>query len=146
VSKGRNKRQPTRRPVPPAVPAGDRPLPGDELLQVRDRGAVRAYVRDAVDARRTLRPLALFVPAFGLAMITAVGPSSELGTTLLIGSLVVLAVVALDAYLLGSAIVRMARAEFPKAQINGRATGWYVFMRAHRPRSMRLPRTRVSPG
>jgi hypothetical protein len=145
VSKGRNKRQPARRPVRPAAPAGDRPLPGDELLQVRDRGAVRAYVRDAVDARR-IRLTALFVPAFGLAMITAVGPSSELGTNLLIGSLVVLAVVAVDAYLLGSAIVRMARAEFPKAQISGPATGWYVFMRAHRPRSLRLPRTRVSPG
>ena len=121
------------------------PWPDDDQLPARERGPVRAYVRDAVDARGP-RPILLFMPAFALGLICAFGPPSELAHNILLGCLAVLAVVILDAVLLGRSIIRMSRAEFPKSQISGPATGWYVFMRAHRPRSMRLPRPRVSPG
>jgi hypothetical protein len=51
----------------------------------------------------------------------------------------VLAVVAVDAALLGSSIIRAARQAFAAERVPRFATAWYVFMRAHRPRSMRRP-------
>jgi Protein of unknown function (DUF3043) len=151
VSAGR-KRKPARRPAgtatarrePPAGPraAGTGPrsvgrLP-DELLPPWERGPVRAFVRDAVDARGPRLTL-LFMPAFALALITIFGPRSELGDYLKVASLAVLVVVAVDAALLGASLVRAARQAFPTERVPRFATSWYVFMRAHRPRSMRRP-------
>jgi len=99
---------------------------------------VRAFVRDAVDAHGPRLTL-LFMPAFALALITIFGPRSSLGDYLKAASLAVLAVVAVDAALLGSSIIRAARHAFPAERVPRFATAWYVFMRAHRPRSMRRP-------
>ena len=126
MSKGNRKRKPARgrdtgaaptaRREPPATPtrastrapAGQRALP-DELLPPWERGPVRAFVRDAVDARGP-RPMLLFMPAFAVALITDFGPQSELGHILLLVSLAALAVVAVDALLLGTSLLRAARA------------------------------------
>lgn len=135
---------PTVRREPPATAragAAARRRPDhvpDELLPPWERGPVRAFVRDAVDARGP-RPILLFMPAFALALITIFGPQSELGHYLMLVSLAALAVVAVDAVLLGSQLVRAARQAFPGERVGRLATGWYVFMRAHRPRSMRRP-------
>jgi hypothetical protein len=104
---------------------------------------VRAYLRDVVDVRHRL--VGLFMPVFAVALITALGPASDLQRYLLSGSLVVLAAMVVDAVLLGRSVTAMARAEFPNAQVSGPGTAWYAFMRAHRPRRMRLPAPRVSP-
>jgi hypothetical protein len=134
----------TVRREPPATPAaatGPRragTLPPDEQLPPWERGPVRAFVRDAVDAHGPRLTL-LFMPAFALALITIFGPRSELGDYLKAASLAVLAVVAVDAALLGSSIIRAARQAFPAERVPRFATAWYVFMRAHRPRSMRRP-------
>jgi Protein of unknown function (DUF3043) len=153
VSKGSRKRKPARRAAvitpaarrePPSTPP--RPSPGrlpDELLPPWERGPVRAFVRDAVDARGARLTL-LFMPAFALALITIFGPASQLGHYLKLASLAALAVVAVDTVLLGSSITRAARRAFPTERINRIATTWYVFMRAHRPRSMRRPAPTVS--
>ena len=117
------------------------PVP-DSALHPRDRGPVRAYVRDVVDSRRSL--VGLFVPAFGGVLITTLGPASELQATLQVVSLAALAVSLAAAVVLGVNVTRMARAEFPKAQVDGLPTGFYAFMRAHRPRSTRLPPPRVT--
>ena len=162
MSKGRRKRTAPRaavavaRPEPPAARrpdhdgpnragTGERPAYDDETLPPWERGPVRRCARDAVDARGP-RLLLLFMPAFALALITGFGPKSDLGHTLLLASLAVLAVVAVDAVVLGSSIVGAARREFSKAQVNAFSTGWYVFMRAHRPRSMRRPAPLVRSG
>ena len=108
------------------------------MLPPWERGPVRAFVRDAVDARGP-RLVLLFMPAFAMALITYFGPESALGHTLLLVSLAVLGVVAVDALVLGWAVVRAARQEFPGERVGSLGTGWYVFMRAHRPRSMRRP-------
>lgn len=133
---------PVARREPPATrrraPA-DRADDADRLLPPWERGPVRAFVRDAVDARGPRPLLLLFMPAFALALITIFGPASELGRWLLLGSLAVLAVVAVDALLLGSQLVRAARRAFPGTPVPAAGTCWYVFMRAHRPRSMRRP-------
>ncbi|MGE0300977.1 MAG: DUF3043 domain-containing protein, partial [Pseudonocardia sp.] len=38
---------------------------------------------------------------------------------------------------------RKARLAYPQEQVAGLRTGWYAFMRVHRPRRMRLPAPRV---
>ncbi|MHA6782104.1 DUF3043 domain-containing protein [Pseudonocardia saturnea] len=121
----------------------ERTLAVDEHLPTRDRGPVRAYVRDVVDARRRL--VGLFMPAFACALISWQSPASGLRTILLTVGLVALAVVVTDAMVLGVQVVRMARLQFPTTEVSGLRTGWYAFMRAHRPRRMRRPAPRVSP-
>ncbi len=108
------------------------------MLPPWERGPVRAFVRDAVDSRGP-RLMLLFMPAFALALITGFARPSDFGHALLIGSLAVLVVVAVDAVVLATSIVGAARAALPNARVNAFSTGWYVFMRAHRPRSMRRP-------
>lgn len=133
--------EPADRPTPAA--RGPKDVP-DEALQPRDRGPVRAHVRDLVDSRRGL--VGLFAPGFGGTLIAGLGPRSDLQRWLLIISVVLLVVSVVDAVLLGRKATRSARARFPGATVDGPRTGWYAFMRAHRMRSVRLPPPRVAPG
>lgn len=124
--------------------ASSRKPPPDEALHPRDRGPVRAYVRDVVDARRGL--VGLFVPGFGGTLISALSPASDLQRWLLVICVALLAVALVDALLLGRKVTRQARARFPDEVVDGRRTGFYAFMRAHRMRSLRLPPPRVGVG
>jgi hypothetical protein len=121
-----------------------RRAPGNDALPPRDRGPVRAFVRDAVDARRRL--VGLFLPALGAVVISAFGPASDLQRYLLFASVAALAAVLVDAVLMGLTITRAARAAFPGEPVPALATGWYAFVRAHRSRSVRRPAPRVAPG
>jgi hypothetical protein len=129
------------RPATPRRRPGD---PRDRDLAPQDRGPVRAFIRDEVDARRRL--VGLFLPVLGVVVICVLGPASPLQRNVLFAGLVVLAAVAVDAVLMGVTITRAARAAFPGEQVPGLATGWYAFLRAHRNRSVRRPAPRVSPG
>jgi Protein of unknown function (DUF3043) len=121
--------------------AGD---PRDRDLAPHDRGPVRAFLRDEVDARRRLA--GLFLPVLGIVVICALSPASDWQRYGLIGGLVVLGAVAVDAVLMGITLTRAARAEFPDEPVPGLATGWYAFLRAHRSRALRRPAPRVAPG
>ena len=127
------------------TPAG-RPAAGagEPDLHPRDRGPVRAFVRDAVDSRRRL--VGLLLPAAGITVTCAFAPRSDLQQYLLAGSLVLLAAVVLDGIRLGVDVTRMARDRFPDADVPGLSTGWYAVMRAHRSRGARRPPPRVTPG
>ena len=114
----------------------------DEHLHPRDRGRVRAYVRDLVDGRRNL--LGLFMPTFAVALIATVNRPSDIRTWSLVLSLPLLALMAVEAVALGVWVTRKARAAFPDVQVGALRTGWYAFMRAHRPRRVRLPAPRVT--
>ena len=115
----------------------------DRDLAPHDRGPVRAFIRDEVDARRRL--VGLFLPVLGVVVISVFAPASDLQRNALFGSLAVLAVVVADAVLMGVSLTRAARAAFPDEQVPGLATGWYAFLRAHRSRSVRRPPPRVAP-
>ena len=120
------------------------PVPDESHLPPWDRGPVRSHVRDVVDGGRNLTWA--FVPFFALAMITIVGPPSELADVLRIVSLVALALLAVEVLVRGLAATRSARHAYPDRQVNAVSTTFYWFMRAHRPRSMRRPAPRVRPG
>ena len=130
----------------PAAASSRRPkAPHDDALHPRDRGPVRAYVRDLVDARRR-GLVGLFVPGFGGTLIAALGPSSNLQRWLLVICAVLLAISLVDAVVLGRTVTRRARARFPGEVVDGWRTGFYAFMRAHRMRNLRLPPPRVERG
>lgn len=123
----------------------ERMMAGDErYLLPRDRGPVKAYVRDLVDSRRNV--LGLFMPLAILVFITLLIPlpavqqyATLLTTVMLLGMVV-------EGFLNGRRISRQVRAKFPKENVKGASIGWYAFVRASQIRKLRMPKPRVSPG
>ncbi|GLY66164.1 DUF3043 domain-containing protein [Amycolatopsis taiwanensis] len=118
---------------------------GDErYLLPRDRGPVKAHVRDLVDSRRNFA--GLFMPMGVLMIVLLVVPLAivqQYGTLLF---LVLLLSMAVDGFLSGRRISRQVRAKFPKETISGRSVGWYAFVRSTQIRKLRIPKPRVKPG
>jgi hypothetical protein len=118
---------------------------GDErYLLPRDKGPVKAYVRDLVDSRRNL--LGMFMPLAILVFVALLVPYPRIQqfATLLV-TLMLLAMV-VEGFTSGRRITRLVRQKFPKETVNGRSVGWYAFVRASQIRRMRMPKPRVKPG
>lgn len=116
----------------------------DRVLPVRDRGQVKAYVRDLVDSRRHL--MGLFMPLAILIFLTVVVPIpgiQNLGSLL---CLCILAAMVVEGTLLGRQILARVRAKFPNEDIKGFSLGWYGFTRATQIRKLRMPAPRVAVG
>ncbi len=113
---------------------------GDErYLPARDRGPVRRFVRDLVDARLCMAEFAvplmlasLLLSSFGFR---AVG-SGVLNATIL--------VVLLDSLLLRFRLRRELKRRFPSQTTKG--TTFYALVRSLQMRFMRLPKPRVKLG
>ncbi|MEO6090073.1 MAG: DUF3043 domain-containing protein [Umezawaea sp.] len=120
-------------------------LAGDEkYLLPRDRGPVKAYIRDLVDARRNLMglfmPLAIVVFAALLTPLVIVQTYATFVTTFMLLAMV------LEGIVLGRIVTKKVRAKFPTEPIRGLSIGWYSFIRASQLRRLRVPKPRVSPG
>nr|WP_240188716.1 DUF3043 domain-containing protein [Nakamurella flavida] len=121
----------------------------DRFVLPRDRGPVRAYVRDLVDARRNVAGLVL--PFALLSFVVILIPNalvSIYGPMLLF---IALLVAILDFVFFSKKMARLVEAKFPKGDpaglsTKGRALGFYGFNRAILFRKMRAPRPRVVPG
>lgn len=121
----------------------------DSHLLPRDRGAVRAYVRDQVDVRRNLAGLLL--PIALLSFLTLAVPMpvvQDIGPLILM--VMILAAVT-DSYLFGRRISRKVAEHFPNGDKSGQSTkgsalGFYAFNRACLVRKWRVPRPRVERG
>lgn len=115
----------------------------DKYLLPRDKGPVRAYVRDLVDSRRHL--VGLFTP---LAVLLILGmfldPSLQAIVTL--GMFVMMLFMAVEGVVLGRQINTRVHERFPDSVDGGFKLGWYAFVRASQIRKMRAPAPRVSPG
>jgi hypothetical protein len=116
----------------------------DRYLPPRDRGPLRAYVRDVVDSRRHL--IGLFMPLAALVFVSILVPYRELQTYISILAFGFMIAMVVEGVLLGRQIVAKARAKFPKEEIKGFPVGWYAFSRASQPRKLRVPRPRVQVG
>ncbi|MCS7476492.1 DUF3043 domain-containing protein [Umezawaea endophytica] len=120
-------------------------MSGDEkYLLPRDRGPVKAYIRDLVDARRNLMglfmPLAIVVFAALLTPLVIVQQYATLVTTFMLLAMV------LEGIILGRIVAKKVRAKFPNETIRGLSIGWYSFIRASQLRRLRVPKPRVSPS
>jgi hypothetical protein len=116
----------------------------DKYLMPRDRGPVKAYVRDVVDSRRNL--LGLFMPLAIVVFVALLVPNPVLQNYATLLCLVMLVFMILEGFINGRRVARMARERFPKEIIKGASIGWYAFVRASQIRKLRVPKPRLKPG
>lgn len=116
----------------------------DRYLTARDRGPVRAYVRDVVDSRRHL--LGLFMPMALLIFVVLFTPNLMVQQYVTMVVLLVLAVMFVEGVVIGRATVKKVREKFPEAPDRGFSLGWYAAVRASQIRKLRMPKPRVKPG
>jgi hypothetical protein len=119
-------------------------LTGDErYLPARDRGPVRRYVRDYVDARWNLGEF--FLPA-SLAIVVVVllaGNRPQLAVVAILVIYVIVLAAMIDAMVLSRMLKRRVTAKFNELP---KGTLMYGVMRAFQIRRTRLPRPRVKRG
>ncbi|MFC4950872.1 DUF3043 domain-containing protein [Pseudonocardia sp. GCM10023141] len=116
----------------------------DKYLMPRDRGPVKAYVRDVVDSRPHI--MGLFMPLAVIVLISVVLPFPAAQQYLSLFSIIALATMIIEGITLGITTTRKARAKFPDETIGGLGTGWYAFTRASQLRRLRIPKPRVERG
>ena len=122
-----------------------RMMAGEEkYLPARDRGPVKAYVRDVIDSKRNL--LGLFMPLAIVVFIALLAPNANLQRYATLLCLVMLLAMIMEGVLNGRRLARAARAKFPKENIRGLSIGWYAFIRASQLRKLRIPKPRTKPG
>jgi hypothetical protein len=118
-------------------------MAGDErYLNERDKGPVRRFVRDYVDARRNL--VEYIMPLLLLSVLMTVSQIGVLvvGSTVLLYAVVLIA--ALDVFWLRRKVTRLATEKFGEAKVAG--VGGYAMMRALQMRFTRVPKPTVKRG
>jgi hypothetical protein len=120
---------------------------GDQrYLPARDKGPVRAFARDYVDARRTLGEfmlpaLILFVP---LTLLINTVPSTAARGYIVLATYVYILMVVVGTAWTGLRAKSAAAARFPDEDVRG--TVFYAAMRSLQLRRWRLPKPRVKVG
>jgi hypothetical protein len=116
----------------------------DKYLPPRDRGPVRAYVRDIVDSRPHV--MGLFMPIALVVVVSSLVRVPAFQRYMSLFSVVLLMVMIAEGVYLGLTVTRQVRAKFPNEQVNALSIGWYAFTRATQPRKIRMPKPRVARG
>lgn len=116
----------------------------DRVLLPRDRGPVRAHVRDIVDSRPHV--IGLFLPLAALVLVAALVRNPVLQQYITLFTFLMLLVMVVEGTLLGLQVLKKVRAKFPDQEVKGLPTGWYAFSRATQPRRMRVPKPKVKRG
>jgi hypothetical protein len=123
----------------------ERMLAGDEkYLLPRDRGPVKAYVRDLVDSRRHLA--GAFMPLALLVIVVILVPSPIVQSYVSLVSMVMLVAIIVEGVLLGRIVNRRVRERFPKASESPASLGFYAMTRATQLRRLRVPKPRINRG
>src|ERR1700733_7326613 len=118
---------------------------GEEwALGPRDRGPAKRLVRDYVDAHR--RPMEFYMYALIVLVIALFAGKSDkaLNNYMQIFLLAIIAVIAVDAYLLRRTITKVGQERLPNESTRG--LSFYAIMRALQLRRFRTPAPRLKPG
>lgn len=115
----------------------------DKYLLPRDKGPVRAFARDLVDARRNL--VGLFMP-LALLLIFALFLSPAVQAFVTLAMFVMMLFMVIEGVFIGRQINNRVRERFPDTPDGGFKLGWYAFVRASQLRKMRAPKPRVERG
>jgi hypothetical protein len=122
----------------------ERMMQGDDrYLMPRDRGPVRAHVRDIVDSRRHM--MGLFMPLVLIVFATTLVRNPLVQQYATLACLILLLTMMFEGTVLGLHVNRRVRAKFPEAKDGALGLGWYAFTRAMQIRKLRVPRPRVTP-
>ncbi|WP_020573316.1 DUF3043 domain-containing protein [Actinopolymorpha alba] len=133
----REKSRAERLKVQQAMATGD-----ERYLPARDKGPIRRFVRDFIDARRT--PAEYLLPYFLVlffAMTINVPLIRTVGTLMWILAIVI---VPIDLIFLARRLKKELRERFPNESHRGAVS--YGVMRATQIRRLRLPKPQVKPG
>jgi len=128
----------------------ERMMKGDDAyLLPRDRGKVRAYIRDRTDARRNLAGLLLPLAVLSFVILLVPIPVVQAYGPLVLMIAIIAAVI--DTVIFGRQLARAVRKKFPDGDGTGLSTkgaslGFYAFNRAVLVRRWRVPRPRVRAG
>ncbi len=128
----------------------ERMMRGDDAYVLpRDKGEIRAFVRDMVDARRNLAGLLL--PIAVVSFLVLLVPIPFVTTYFPMVLMVAILAAVADSVVFGRRLSRMVRERFPKGDKSGQSTkgsslGFYAFNRACLIRKWRVPRPRVQRG
>jgi hypothetical protein len=124
----------------------ERMMSGDDAyLLPRDKGPVRRFVRDVVDARRNM--LGLFMPAaLGMVFVMMSAPTLAAQGVLSFAMLGLIVIMAGDALWLSRRVNKLVDAKFPDNVESGWKLGLYASSRASQIRRMRAPRPQVKRG
>lgn len=123
---------------------------GDEAnLPYRDRGPVKRYVRDYVDARRNIGEYFLFA-AFGFLLITFAGmiwPSLAAWSIAAVLAMYIVVLIAIaDGFIIWRQLKKRLIAKFGDDVLPQRGLAMYSVMRAFQIRRSRLPKPMVKHG
>lgn len=116
---------------------------GDErYLMARDKGPVRRFIRDFVDARFSF--VELMVPLLVVTLVLGYSGNAdlrEIGNTVLLGTVLL---VLLDIIVMRFRLRRELTRRFPDEPTKG--TTYYAVMRALQMKFMRMPKSKVKIG
>lgn len=116
---------------------------GEEwALGPRDRGPIKKLARDYVDSHR--RPSEYYMYVLIVLLVALLSRNTKLNTYVSPLVLVLIAVVAVDAYLIRRSLQRLAAERFPSESTRGMTA--YAIMRALQIRRFRTPAPRLRPG
>ena len=116
----------------------------DWALGPRDRGPAKKLARDYVDAHR--RPMEFYMYALILLIIALFAGKSNtaLSNYMQIFLLAIIAIIAVDGFLLNRSIKKVVQERLPNESTRGLA--FYAIMRALQLRRFRTPAPRLKPG
>ncbi len=119
----------------------------EKYLPARDRGPVRKFARDWVDARRL--PGQYFLPAVLIIMLLSMMPfpleiRKWVLTIYTMALPVVMILVLTSSFYVAGRIKKEAAAKFPGQSLKG--IGFYAAMRSSQIRRLRFPKPTVLPG
>lgn len=116
---------------------------GDEnALPPRDRGPVRRFIRDYVDARRSIGEY--FLPVIVLVLFMTIVPILEVQLAAIVLMYSVLLFSIMDGFFLSRKIKREVANRFPEASLKG--LGMYGWLRSTQIRKLRAPTPKVKRG
>lgn len=119
---------------------------GDErYMPLRDKGAVRRYVRDHVDARWSVAEFFLPLALVMIVVMMFAGAYPELAGVLVLGMYGVLLLAIADSLFMVWRLKKKLAARFGEEKVP-RWTGFYAFSRSFYFRRMRQPRPQVGRG
>jgi hypothetical protein len=116
---------------------------GDErYLPARDRGPVRKFARDYVDAR--FKVAEFFLPLTVLILVLSVMPSVAMKNLSLLLWMVAIALIVVDSVITAFLLGRELRRRFPDHSTRGAVL--YALIRTLQMRRLRLPKPQVGRG
>lgn len=114
----------------------------ESALPPRDRGPIRKFVRDYVDARRSIGEF--FLPVIVLVLFMTIVPVIQVQLAAIILMYSILGLSFIDGFYLSRKIKREVARRFPGENLKG--VGMYGWLRSTQIRRLRAPLPRVTRG